>query len=113
MLSFNTSKPNALLAAIKKAIDEKKITTWAYSKDGDFTHTPTQWYANAWLRPSAVAGAELRFAIIRPQNANISSEVYAVYHGRFIEMMLAHFDTEFSNSTATALPTAADYVKAA
>jgi hypothetical protein len=38
-----TSKPNALVAAIKKAIDDKKIDTWEYDKDGDFTHKPEQW----------------------------------------------------------------------
>lgn len=28
--------------------------------------------------------------------------IYGVYHGRFIEMMLAHFDTDFSLATASA-----------
>jgi hypothetical protein len=113
MLSFGTTKPHALLTEIKKAIDDKKVTTWSYNKDGYFTHTPDQWKAKAWFLPKVVEGSELRFVIVRPQSVNVSTEVYAVYHGRFIEMMLAHFDTLFSNGVASALPAAADNVKAA
>jgi hypothetical protein len=111
MLSFGTTTPLALLSEIKKAIDDKKVTTWSYTKEGHFTHTPDQWRAKAWLFPK-VDGSELRFGIIRPQSGNVSTEVYAVYHGRFMEMMLAHFDTRFGNGMASALPTAADNVKA-
>jgi hypothetical protein len=39
--------------------------------------------------------------------------VYAVYHGRFIEMALAHFDSQFGEGAATAMPTAADKITAA
>jgi hypothetical protein len=39
--------------------------------------------------------------------------VYAVYHGRFIEMLLAHFDEQMSGAAATAMPTTADVVKSA
>ena len=112
MITFNTSTPNALLVGLKAAIDQKKIATWSYSANGYFTHTPTQWYAKAWLLPSAVAGG-LQFAIINPRNANITTEVYAVYHGRFIEMMLAHFDTDVTAGVATSMPTSHDRVKAA
>ena len=38
-----TSQPQAVLAAIKRAIEQRHVETWAYDKDGDFTHTPTQW----------------------------------------------------------------------
>jgi hypothetical protein len=41
------------------------------------------------------------------------SDVYAVYHGRFAEMLLAHFDKEFSEARASAMPAAADIIKAA
>jgi hypothetical protein len=113
MLNFDTKTPHALLSEIKKAIDEKKITTWAYNKDGYFTHTPEQWKAKAWFLPAVVDGSELRFGIIRPQNGSVGTEVYAVFHGRFIEMMLAHFDTKFGSGGASALPTAGDNIKAA
>jgi hypothetical protein len=100
-LTAATSKPDALLAAIKKAIDDKKVETWAYDKDGDLTHTPDQWKNKAWFRPSVEQG-RLRFGLLGPKNSVMSKLVYGVYHGRFIEMLLTHFDTSFTSATATA-----------
>src|SRR5579864_407216 len=107
----STSQPSALLSAIKKAIDEKRVETWAYDSDGDLTHTPIQWYRKAWLRPSIQTGA-LVLNILNPQGINMSKEVYGVYHGRFIEMLLAHFDQNFTTADATALASVADCVSA-
>jgi hypothetical protein len=55
-LHFFTNNPHGLLSAFKKAIDDGRVVTWAYDKDGDFTHTAQQWKDLAWLRPSTVAG---------------------------------------------------------
>jgi hypothetical protein len=108
-LLVSTSQPSTLLSAIKKAIDDKHIETWAYDSDGDFTHTPVQWSRKGWLRPSLQSGT-LVFNIISPKGINLSKEVYGVYHGRFIEMLLAHFDKIFTAADATALATTADLV---
>ncbi len=108
MITFDTANPQQLLASLKEAISNGRIETWS-DQNGDFTHKPGQWVHKAWLRPS-IKESKLRFAIIRPKNLSINSEVYAVYHGRFIEMMLAHFDQQFSNGAATALPIAPDQV---
>jgi len=111
MVSLNTSRPNALLAALKAAIDANKITTWAYTSDGDFTHTPIQWKGKAFMRPSTVTGAELRFAIVCPKGGSVGTEIYAIYHGRFTEMMLAHFDGDFVLAAASAMPKPGDIVR--
>ncbi len=108
-IEFKTSNPKKLLEDYKKAIDDGVIATWSYDQDDDFTHTPSQWKNKAWLRPKVKDG-KLVFVIIKQKNVNISSLIYAVYHGRFIESMLNHFDASFSNATATALPTEDDTV---
>lgn len=108
-LNFNTDNPQKLLAEFKKAIDEGRVSTWSYDKDNDFTHTPDQWKNRAWLRPK-IETNKLTFYIIRPEKISISSEVYAIYHGRFIESMLHHCDTLFSEGSATALSTVGDDV---
>lgn len=108
-LRVGTSQPSSLLAAIKKAIDEKRVETWSYDSDGDFTHTPPQWFRKAWLRPKVEYGA-LVFNIIKPQNSSISKEVYGVYHGRFIEMLLVHFDSSFTTAEASAAVAVGDLV---
>src|SRR5215469_419890 len=95
---FETHTPKKLLEAYKKAIDDGHVTTWAYDKDGDFTHTADQWKRKAWLRPKVVEGKTLVFNVIKPKDETVSSVVYAVYHGRFIESLLAHCDKLFTNA---------------
>ncbi len=103
----STSNPTDLLNAIRTAIEEDEIVTWSYDSDGDFTHTPDQWAFKAWLRPEIRAG-ELRFGILERTDQKLSTVIYAVYHGRFIEMLLSHFDKRFTNAVATAQKTEPD-----
>lgn len=105
-----TSKPATLLAAIKKAIDAKEIETWQYDADGDFTHTPEQWRGQAWLRPFAQQGV-LTFGLLGRKNVTMTKTVYGVYHGRFVEMLLTHFDDWFTNASATAIADSVDNFK--
>lgn len=100
---IKTANPEGLLTAIKKSIDTKAIETWSYDSDGDFTHTPEQWKLKAWLRPMPAAG-ELRFGILGRRDVRLSTYNYGIYHGRFIEMLLNHFDNQFTEAYATSLP---------
>lgn len=99
MLNVSTSTPNGLLAKIKSAIDHRHVVTWSYDKDGDFTRTPTQWSQKAWLRPRIGPGG-LTFTLISNHQVPLTTEVYGVYHGRFVEMLLAHFSKDFSSASA-------------
>lgn len=108
-IHFQTNDPSKLLSSFKESIDKGRVVTWIYDKDGDFTHATEQWKKVAWLRP-AIKNNELVFSLVKPQNKNITTEVYAIYHGRFIESMLAHCDTLFNQAYATALPSDGDRV---
>lgn len=108
-VNFPTSTPNNLLSAFKKTIDDKRVVTWSYDSAGDFTHAVEQWKNKAWFRPEVKSG-QLIFWIIRPQGLKVSSEVYAIYHGRMIESMLAHFDKDFTSGVASAQPNGSDLV---
>ncbi|WP_419692549.1 hypothetical protein ACN262_25395 [Burkholderia gladioli] len=109
-ITVYTNQPQELLDDIKKEIDSKNIVTWAYDDDGDFYHTPDQWGGRAWLRASVQSGI-LVFSILGQKDAVMMKDVYGVYHGRFIEMLLTHFDDSFSNATATAHASANDLYK--
>ena len=111
-ITILTDKPAALLANITKQIEEKKIKTWSIYKNEYFTHTPPQWINKAWLRPR-ILEEKLIFNIVPPQKTTLSSEIYAVYHGRFIEMLLAHVDSQFRSASASALATSGDIIKVA
>ena len=104
--------PKQLLHDIKQAIDDGSIVTWGYDKDGDFTHSVDQWDRQAWLRPVITADM-LTFGLIGREGVTMGKVVYAVYHGRFIEMLLAHFDESFSLVSSTALGTQVDTFKSA
>ena len=101
-----TNQADRLLRLVREAIDDGTVRTWSYDRDGDFTHTAEQWKRQAWLSPSI--GERLVFNIVAPTGTKLPSVVYAVYHGRFIEMLLAHFDDKFMNARATAMPTTRD-----
>ena len=104
MVIAYTTTPKKLLNSIKTAVDERLIRTWSYDADDHFTHTPPQWEDKAFLRPKVVAGERLEMRISFAANSSNTTELYAVYHGRFIEMLLAHFDHLFSSASASAQP---------
>ena len=104
-----TSNPGELLKAIKDKMAQGGIETWSVDSDGDFTHTPPQWKNEAWLRPRIEAD-KLILKILTPKGKHLGSVAYAVYHGHFIEMLLAHFDGKFSDAKATALPNMGDII---
>ena len=106
-IKVKTSDPSGLLRKVKKAVDDGKVRSWSYDKDGDFTHDSEQWKNKAWLRSKTYTG-ELRFGILGPKDTKLSKQVYGLYHGRFIDMLLTHFDEEFSIATATANKTEPD-----
>jgi len=97
-----TTQPKSLLSAIKSAIDERHVVTWSYDRDGDFTHNVDQWRNQAWLRPRTETDHHL-LTTIAQTGTRLSKEAYGVYHGRFAEMMLAHFDKNFSGIVLSAL----------
>lgn len=100
-LEICTSAPQRLLNRIKQLIDEKKIVTWQYDADGDFTHTPDQWRAQAWLRPRVELG-KLRFGLLGKQGQVMTHAVYGVFHGRFVEMLATHVTDYFSDVSVSA-----------
>jgi hypothetical protein len=102
--------PGELLKEIRAGISSGKIETWRMDKDGDFTHVPPQWANHAWFHPNIEDG-QLTFYIIGTKSGPMSSATYAVYHGRFIEMLLSHFDRKFVRAWATALAQTRDIVK--
>jgi hypothetical protein len=108
-VTVHVADPPAFLNAIRAEIAAGKVQTWSFDKDGDFTHTPEQWRLKAWFRPR-VSGDRIDFLILTPQKTKMNKATYAVYHGRFIEMLLTHFDLKFDRAVATALPIIGDRV---
>lgn len=105
----HTDRPRSLLRAIYLAVDAGKVRTWSYDQDGDLTHAVTQWRDQAWFQPRVLLD-RLVFNIVAPRGTTLLGVTYAVYHGRFAEMLLAHFDTHFERINLTSMPTDNDTV---
>jgi hypothetical protein len=100
MLTFITNDPQRLLRSYKKAIQDGHVQTWEMSGD-DFAHTPEQFRFKAWMRP-IVTPAGLVIAMVGRNDERISRGIYAVFHGRFSESVLAHCDDLFESCVASA-----------
>lgn len=106
-----TKTPNALIKKIKEAIDNNAIDTWSYDQQGDFTHETEQWARRAWIRALPENGRVVFYVLCR-RDKSMSVTEYAVYHGRFVEMLLAHFDKECEDITVSPLATSYDCINA-
>jgi hypothetical protein len=105
-----TDDARGLLDALYALIDEGYIQTWGYDWEGDFTHAD-QWRYGAWLIPDAKSNElTLNILVSRDVRGAISTEVYALYHGRFIETLLAYVKDRFDRILCSALPEPADWI---
>lgn len=104
---ITTDNADALQKEIEKKIKEYEIRTWKIVKaDGVnyITHSDKQkqWDNKAMLRPY-IKGKDLVFGISNAEDTDgIDGMMYAVYHGKFIQMLLYHFDDMFTHAAATA-----------
>lgn len=101
-----TSRPNALNSKIHEAIvKNKSIQTWDFDEQGRLIHVTSsgQWEKEATVTTTVLPNTGLLFAIQGPDNKILQKRAYAIYLGRLAEMLLAHFDKDFTVIQITAL----------
>lgn len=104
-----TANPTFLVQSIRDKIKENKIQTWAIDQDGDFTHVPEQWKNKAWMT-AEIEADRVVFSIIGRRSVAVSVTDYAIYHGRFVEMLLDNFDNQCLSIEVTPLATKYDII---
>lgn len=104
---ITAGQPSALLDAIYAAIDEVHVATWSYDDDGDLTYLLDEWRESAWFRPETTE-TELQFGLVKRLDEDLTTHVYSVYHSAFVQMLLNHFDDQFTTVVATARHTPPD-----
>lgn len=111
MIEIHTDNPHDLVRKINNAIDEKRIVTWIYDEDEDYIHNRKQWIGKAWITPvyDKHDASLLRFCIVEPKTQKMSRSTYAVYHGRFLEMLLTYFDRDIISVSVSPMLTPYDY----
>lgn len=107
---IKTENPNKLLDEIYEGIEIKKIEKWSVLSDGRITYSGFLWKNEAFFKPQIwVEESELRFGLIkRKDRKHISSKLYTLFHSKFVEMLLSHFDKTFHSVTVSALRTDPD-----
>ena len=107
---IKTHNPNLLLDKIYEIISTRRVEKWIVMTDGRITPSPILWKNEAFLKPEIwVDENELRFGLLkRKDRRHITSKLYTFFHIKFVEMLLANFDTDFQNVTITALSTPPD-----
>src|SRR5574344_592841 len=101
-IKLRKDSPDQLLEKIRNLINNQTIDTWRCDEDGDFYHNRPQWMGRAWLRAKTDDDPRhLMFVIIEPREERLSKVTYGVYHGRFAEMLLTHFDTSMEDLRIT------------
>ena len=108
-LHVRCSDPAGVLQAFKDLIESNRVVTWIIDSDGDFTHATKQWINLAWMRPQ-VEQTELVFNMIRNTQVVVTSELYAIYHGRLAESLLAHLDTRIDQCRLSSMPEHGDRI---
>lgn len=99
----NGTTPEKLWENISNAIRQGKIDTWIIDEDDDLTHAPNQWFNQAWFR-HYFSEKELKLGILSRNDRKMSTLVYGLYHGRFAEMLLVHFDMDIENIVISSMP---------
>lgn len=105
----NTDNPSELVKKIQDGIENHSIETWLCDSAGDFTHDTDQWRYRAWMTPF-IEENRVVFGIICRKDRNLSISEYAIYHGRFVEMLLRHFDKTCNDIRVSPLATKYDIV---
>lgn len=98
---IGTAQPELLLQKVKKAITTSEIKNWLKHEKKDlFSYSTGPYALKAWFIGRSQPG-ELHFDIIFPMKCSKKKEYYAIYHGRMIGMLLAHFDEDMEHIGAS------------
>lgn len=108
-ITVTTQSPRTLFDKIKSAIDKGEVDAWSYDEDGDFTLEHPKWKNKAWIRRTTVVSrSSITFGLLGRMNQPVTKEEYAIFHARFAEMLLTHFDTVITAINVSSLPTPDD-----
>ena len=98
---ITSAQPRTLLKEIREQVHEGRLRNWRL-KSGKYLAYVGDHGNEAWLSPE-ISINELRFEITGPEVIGVNREMYAIYHGRFIETLLSCFTTWFTEVRVTAL----------
>ncbi len=96
-----TQAGEALKNKIIKFVEDENLKTWVVRSSGGtkyLTHKPEQWYDLA-LIGFTVATNQLEAYVTWWKGKEPGEDVKGYYLGRFVEILLVHFKSEYKNLT--------------
>lgn len=96
MIKITTDNPFVFIASFDFAMRTNVIRGWTVDGVGDYTMTSDIRGNRAWFRHH-IHGNEIQFGIIGSRSAPMDRTLYSVYHSRFIEVLLTHFDNDIQS----------------
>ena len=92
-----------IVDSIDKMIESGEIRVWEKDDEGDYTHSSSQWREKSWFRRilNKDDNREIKFGIIGNKHVEMTRTLYAIYHGRFTEMLLTYFDRDIEEFRIT------------
>ena len=91
-------------------MNAKKIVTWTVDSDGDFHHALHNGVLRREVAP-AVQADRLIFIVLHPQGKTVSRRgLWCLSREVQSECLLNHFDSKFTQASATALPDFGDLI---
>jgi len=110
MITVRTTNPNNIYQGIIRGIQNGSIDTWKIVTVGNlvyFTHDTTnkQWLNKSYMKAGTDSHGNLIFHVIRNNENSFDQNIFAVYQGRFIQMLVSHFPNSFTELNVTSQPT--------
>ncbi len=97
-----TQRAEALKNEIFKAVEDEDLKTWVITKDAKntlyLTHKPAQWN-NLALIGFTVKANQLEAYLTWWKDKEPNEDIKGYYIGRFAEVLLVHFKSQFNNFT--------------
>jgi hypothetical protein len=92
-----TREPNAFLAAIRRAIDDGRVRTWAYDENGDLhAKRKRTVVADAYFHPKTEADG-VCFTLVLPSGGTIAGDFTFAWHTmQLMALLFDHFREEVS-----------------
>jgi predicted nucleic acid-binding protein len=111
-LEYQRNRTKAIMEQVKNYANAEKVLDDLY-KNELFPKHKHPYLSGEMLR--AFRNIQKDLAASRKKHEALFTDdpyfTYAVYHGRFIEMLLTHFDLKFTQARASALPETGDIVE--
>lgn len=110
-ITIYTSTPRKLSRLLKIAIESGIVGTWTVDGDGDYTPNDDFLGEKGWLTISEIKAHEaLILGLIGRKYVTMTTGEYALFHTRFAELLLTHFDSLFHKIEISAYPTSQDKI---